>query len=86
MGHRVYFLGSHSDCNYLAFFIKLNKKDDDEMQDDNNPQFHEKLRRALAGQEVKTLEDPIKIAVVEKEEEEEKPSWQNADWYKKYGG
>lgn len=57
MGHRVYFVGNHFDCNYTAFFIKLNKKGDDEMQDDNNPQFHEKLRRALAGQNVKILED-----------------------------
>jgi hypothetical protein len=28
----------------------LHKKGDDEKQDDNNPQFHEKLRRALEGQ------------------------------------
>lgn len=79
MGHRVFFVGSHTDCNFTVFFIKLNKKGDDERQNDNNAQFHEKLRQALTGQIVKTIPDPnIKTEI-------EKPAWQNAEWYKKYG-
>jgi hypothetical protein len=86
MGHRIYFVGNHSDCNYTAFFIKFNKKGDDENQDDNNSAFHEKLRRALAGKDSKTLEDPKEIAIAEQENVEKKPAWQKAEWYKEYGG
>jgi hypothetical protein len=82
MGHRIYFVGNHADCNYTAFFIKLNKKGDDEKQDDNNPQFHEVLKRALAGEVARVIPDPNAPV----QAEEEKPDWQKADWYKQYSG
>lgn len=81
MNHRVYFIGNHFDCNYKTFFIKLNKKGDNPNQDDNNPKFHEILRKALAGETVEVIEDPAQISVVQ----EETSSWKDADWYKKYG-
>lgn len=86
MGHRVYFVGNNSDCNYTAFFIKLNKKGDDARQDDNNADFQDKLRRALAGEQVRVIPDPRQLAEAEQDKIEEKPAWQNADWYKEYGG
>lgn len=77
-GHRVYFFGNHTDCNYTAFFVKLSKKGDDEKQDDNNAKFHEKLKRALKEQVTKVFPDP------QEQNKEKIPDWQQADWYKKY--
>ena len=80
-GHRVFFIGNHFDCNYTAFFIKLNKKADNKQHDDNNPVFHEVLRRALAGQKVRVIPDPKQVAEIEEARKEAVPDWQKDPWF-----
>ena len=53
--HRVYYLGSHKDCNYDAVYVKLHKKSDNWAHDDNNPAFQNRIRTALSTPVVKTL-------------------------------
>lgn len=76
-GHRIFFEGTHRDCNYTLFYVKLNKKSDNRRQDDNNPAFHEVVRRAFQGREVaRRLDDPkIQAALPEA------PYWQKQEWY-----
>jgi len=56
--HRIYYFGHHSDCSYTVFYIKLNKKKDSKAQDDNNPQFQDKLRAGLISARAITHADP----------------------------
>jgi hypothetical protein len=56
--HRVYYFGHHTDCSYTVFYIKLNKRGDSWAQDDDNPQFQDKLRIALASETAVTYPDP----------------------------
>lgn len=56
--HRIYYFGHHSDCSYTVFYIKLFKKSDNAAQDDNNPQFHNKLRTGLSSPPTTEILDP----------------------------
>lgn len=78
--HRVYFTGTHEDCNYTAFFVKSFKRGDDDAVDDNNPNFHAVLQNALDTNMARRIADPN-----EAEQEEAKPAWQKTEWFKKYG-
>lgn len=77
--HRVFFTGTHKDCNYTAFFVKLFKRRDDDAVDDNNPTFHTVLTSALNTPNMRRIADPNQPAP-----EPEAPAWQNAEWYRKY--
>lgn len=44
--HRVYYVGSHWQCSYKAFYIKMFKKSDVDQEDSRR--FQERLLRALA--------------------------------------
>lgn len=54
--HRVYYTGFHVQCTYRSFYIKANKKDDVDREDDRS--FQDILIRALADPPVRTLPDP----------------------------
>lgn len=78
--HRVYYTGKHTECNYVAFYLKVHKQGDNSREDDNNPGFHEILRGALATVESKRIAEPGETAAAI-----EVPDYQNQEWFKKWG-
>lgn len=56
--HRVYYFGHNTECSYTVFYIKLNKRGDSKAQDDDNPQFQDKLRAGLASPIADTYSEP----------------------------
>ena len=87
--HRVYFVGQHIDCNYTAFFIKLNKQGDNKAQDDNSTGFQAIIRNALTSKQVtRVLADPNDQLVESSQSESvtrHAKDWKDATWYKEFG-
>ncbi len=56
--HRVFYTGSHHQCEYRVIYIKKFKKDDKEGEHD--PRLHDKLRRRLNEPDARRLlsDDP----------------------------
>jgi hypothetical protein len=52
--HRIYYVGHHSDCSYRTIFIKTNKKNDVDKEDDKG--FQSKLKSALSRAGLKEIE------------------------------
>jgi hypothetical protein len=77
--HRIWYSGHHSNCFYTPCYLVENKQGDDRTEQDDNKDFQEHLKNALAdGVVARTLHDPKNPVP-----EAEIPAWQKGDWYLK---